>query len=694
MIWCCRREGATMELKSLRQAGDVWPDLAERSGLMSGNRLASAPSSYLRHAADQPIDWYPWGEEAFEAARRANRPIFLSSGAVWCHWCHVMAKESFYDVNVAEYLNHHFVAIKLDRDERPDIDRRYQQAVVAIGGSGGWPLTVFLTPELKPFFGGSYFPPVDRGGRPAFLSVLQAVQKLHAEQPGAAEEFAAKVLGVLQPQLSGGVDELSPDLAVDAGEIMLDQADQEHGGFGFAPKFPMTGAHDFLLRRSICGGNPESAGVVQKTLARMAMGGIHDQLQGGFHRYSTDAGWSIPHFEKMADDNAWLLRNYLDAWMVFNDPLYRDAALGVIRFFREVMSAPEGGFYASQDADVTPDDEGGYFTWTGTELREALDDCEYELLSRFYLHQHGRMHHDPDRHVLSVRRELASVAAEIGLDAGRASGVLASGRAKLLAKRMLRTAPYIDTALYTSLNGLVIGSLLLAGRYLGDEDLCAFARRSLDRICALRYRSGELWHGDGVPAQLEDYVYLSDALIIAYEITASQTWLERAVELMKLCRAHLWDHDAGGFFDTETPLLGLKLKPADDMPHPAPNPIAARVMLRLFLITDDDVWRADAEATLRACIGRSAGHGLHAASTFGMLDALHAGMSLKVHAGPLSAIAVSARQLWLPYVTIRYGADQGMVIPCTMRECFTPIRNVADMAVLKRCRLGDPASQQ
>ena len=296
------------------------------------NRLVKEQSLYLRHAAGQKIEWYPWSEEAFAAARKENKPVFLSSGAAWCHWCHVMARESFEDEQTAKLLNERFICIKLDRDERPDVDRRFQQAVAAMGGGSGWPLNVFLTPEKQPFFGGTYFPPQQRQGRPGFKDVLMAVSDFYSKKKDEAESYAESVLTALKP---GPIDagDLRPEMLDHAERTILSLFDPSHGGFGSAPKFPMPGALEFLLRRFAAGGRPEAGEAARITLSRMALGGFHDQLGGGFHRYSVDEAWIIPHFEKMTDDNAGLLKNYCDGFSLFHDERFKIAAEGISRLY-------------------------------------------------------------------------------------------------------------------------------------------------------------------------------------------------------------------------------------------------------------------------------------------------------------------------------------------------------------------------
>ena len=354
------------------------------------NRLAQEKSAYLRHAADQKIDWYPWSEEAFEKAQKEDKPVFLSSGAIWCHWCHVMAKESFEDDEVAELLNDRYVAIKLDRDERPDVDRRYQQAVTAMGVNGGWPLSVFLTPEKIPFYGGTYFPVTDSFGKPGFKTLLKAMSEFYKTRKDEVYENSRKFHDFLKQQ-SPKKGKVSEVLVGEAIKSIMRGFDKTHGGFGSSPKFPMSGAIEFLLNRYFFTKDQTIEYALKKTLIAMASGGFYDQLGGGFHRYSTDEAWTVPHFEKMTEDNAWLLRNYADAYSLFGDEFFKKVAENIIFFTRSELSRPDGGFYASMDADVTPDDEGGYFTWTDDEVRSTLTADEYAVFSPL-LHAYEKHH--------------------------------------------------------------------------------------------------------------------------------------------------------------------------------------------------------------------------------------------------------------------------------------------------------------
>lgn len=634
------------------------------------NRLANERSPYLRHAAEQPIDWHPWGDEAFNRAAREGKPVFLSSGGVWCHWCHVMAEETFRDPEVAAILNERFISIKLDRDERPDIDRRYQQSVALMGHAGGWPLTVFLTADRRPFFGGTYFPPEDRHGRPGFRKVLRSIADFYAGRRGEAEQYADRVLEALRSDTPTPGDLRAGSLD-SSREAMLAAADREHGGFGTSPKFPMPGALEFLLRRAAAGDRDAEA-VVRRTLDGMARGGFRDHLGGGFHRYSVDEGWFVPHFEKMADDNAWLLRTYTDAFAVLGDPVYGEVSRDIIRFAREVLSDPAGGFYASQDADVAPGDEGGYFTWTEQDLQAALTIEEYEVLQRHFLHERGRLPHDPDKRVLSLVRTPQEVAAALGRDAADLKAVITGGKRKLLAARRLRETPFIDRTLYTSLNGLFITAFLRAFRVLGDQDLRDFALLSLGRILRERWADGVLLHTEGVPAVLDDGIFLAEALAAAYEATGERTWLERATALMDESIARFGD-PAGGFFDTAGDVLGTRLKRIEDVPHPSANAVAAELLLKLGHLTGREGYREAAERTLRAFAGSAGEMVLHAGTYCSSLDAWFRTLTLTVEAPPDSALARAALRLAGMHTAVRYGEDRGRVIPCLNETCFEPV---------------------
>ncbi len=644
------------------------------------NKLVHEQSAYLRHAANQAIDWQPWSDEAFDKAKQENKPVFLSTGAVWCHWCHVMATESFEDEETARLMNALFISIKLDRDERPDIDRRYQQAVAAMGGGSGWPLSVFLTPDREPFYGGTYFPPEDRQGRPGFRKVLVAVHDFYHARNADMREYSRRVMDSLKPEgLQAGT--ISESMINDAEQAMVTRADSVNGGFGNAPKFPMPGALEFLIHRAALNPGSETASVARTMLTAMASGGFHDHLGGGFHRYSVDEAWIIPHFEKMADDNAGLLRNYTDGYAVFKDEHFREVALGIIAFTRDVLSDSDGGFYASQDADVTPADEGGYFTWTVEDFRNCLEPDEFTVLSALFLRESGSMHHDPSKRVLFLQKSVEELARDLGRDAGEVQRIIQQGKEKLLACRRKRTAPFIDNAIYPSLNGMLISAYFHAYSVLGGEEVKGFAVKSLDRILKDRMDQGRLMHTEKIPALLEDYIHLADALIAGYEATAEKGYLKQAERFIDECLEKFFDHENGGFYDTESEVLGTRLKKIEDIPHPSANAVAIRVLLKLAYTTDNHEYRDGAVRSLGLFVDLAQEINVHAGAYFCSLDAFFHMTKLIVEAQPESELARAARALGGgKYTTIVYGDDLGRVIPCSRYECYEPIRDPARLS--------------
>src|SRR5581483_9121357 len=439
-----------------RPAGGASSKRGRRLAHPMANRLADQASSYLRSAAHQPVHWMPWGPEAFERARAEDKPILLDVGAVWCHWCHVMDRESYEDPALAEVANRLFVPVKVDRDERPDVDARYQKAVQAMTGQGGWPLTAFLLPDGRVFYGGTYFPPRDAHGRPAFRRVLEGVAASYRDRRDEALQNAEAVSEWLRR--GSAAREAMPEdawetLLAHAAGHMRDEFDPAHGGFGGAPKFPHPAAHDFLLERALQG-DAAARDVALSTLRAMRAGGVYDQLGGGFHRYSVDAEWIVPHFEKMLYDNAGLLRNYARAAVY--DPSFLETAQEILFFLRDVLAQEGGGFGGSQDADVSLEDDGDFFTWTLEELREAVGDPALAKLmaARYRVQERGDMHHDPRRNVLRVGAGEEALAAAFGLPLDKVHADLARGRALMRAARERRKAPFVDSLCYASWNGM------------------------------------------------------------------------------------------------------------------------------------------------------------------------------------------------------------------------------------------------
>jgi uncharacterized protein len=644
------------------------------------NKLANEKSPYLRHAAHQKIHWYPWSEEAFDKARQEDKPVFLSSGAVWCHWCHVMARESFEDPETADLLNTLYICIKIDRDERPDIDRRYQQALTAMGYRGGWPLSIFLTPDRKPFFGGTYFPPEQRMGNPGFKKVLKTIVEYYRANRNEVSAYSQKLLDLLKPK-HAEEGEINKQLIDKAVENILSVYDPQNGGFGHFPKFPMPGALTFLINRFYLTKTESLGYAARKTLEAMANGGIHDQIGGGFHRYSVDESWIVPHFEKMADDNAWHLRNYTDAYAVFGDAYFRKVAEGIIQFLRDVLSDPEGGFYASQDADVGPDDEGGYFTWTEEDLKRILSNEEYEVLSLHLLHERGAMHQDSSKKVLFVSMDMPEIKQRTGTDMKSIESAIHSGKQKLLAERNKRKPPFIDKTFYTSLNGMLITSCLNASRIIGDRALRDFALKSLKRILQLHFTGGELFHTEGVKAVLDDFISLTEALIAAYEVSGDSLYLKQAEECMAICIRNFWDEKGGGFFDTETEVIGLRLKSIEDMPHPSANAAGIILLLQLYFMTGGKHYQMHAETALKVFSSTAKDSALHAAYYFCALNAFFSMLKLTIHVKPGSTLTSTALAAFIPYLSVVYENDKGFVIPCIDTVCYKPI---ADPDELKK----------
>src|SRR5580692_11605398 len=485
------------------------------------NSLARASSAYLRSAMHQPIEWHEWGPEAFAAARRDNKPMLLDIGAVWCHWCHVMDRESYDDPEIAAIVNEHFIAMKVDRDERPDIDSRYQAAVQAVSGQGGWPLTAFLTPDGKPFYGGTYFPPNDGYGRPSFRRVLLSIANAFKEKNADVVEQAAMVeSAIAQSESFAGRDgRISRSLVDAVEESTFKMFDARHGGFGQAPKFPHPSALDLLIEREardarVGTGTPARPAapaasvslstLILTTLEHMASGGVYDQLAGGFHRYSVDERWVVPHFEKMCYDNSELLKNYVHGYQATGEKFFADVARDIIRWMDEWLSDRErGGFYASQDADINMDDDGDYFTWTLDETRAVLSEEEAQVACLHYdINEIGEMHHNPAKNVLYVRASAEEIAQRLKLARERVKELLASAKMKMYAARLLRPTPYVDKTVYVGWSSMCVSAYLEAAKVLGLEDARRFALRSLDRVLAEAWKPHAAEAGEGARSTL------------------------------------------------------------------------------------------------------------------------------------------------------------------------------------------------
>jgi len=587
----------------------------------------------------QPIRWFEWGAEAFETAKRENKPILLDIGAVWCHWCHVMDRESYDDPEVAKIVNDRFVAIKVDRDERPDIDSRYQLAVSAMTGQGGWPLTGFLTPEGKPFFGGTYFPPLDSYGRPSFKRVLLTLAEAYREKNADVVEQAENVMNMLnRSEGSGGREQerVSPqiiDHIIGSAQSMFDQ---RNGGFGSAPKFPHSSAMDLLLHRLARTGDPDVGNIVVKTLEKMARGGIYDQLAGGFHRYSVDEQWIVPHFEKMSYDNSELLKNYVHAYHATGTPFFAAVAKDIIRWMDEWLSDRErGGFYGSQDADYSMDDDGDYFTWTLDEAKSALTPEEFAVAAAYYdIGETGEMHHNPAKNVLFVKSAIEEIAVRTGMQAERASALLESAKQKMYAARLKRPTPYVDKTVYVNWNGLCISAYLQAASVLGLDGARELALKTLDRILneawdeqrglkhVIAYSDPNAKHRD-TTGFLDDYAFMGIACLDAFEVTGKIRYFETAQKITDYLVARFYDEADGGFFDAPNAGVGAlgaltaPRKPFQDSPTPSGNSASAVLLLRMHALTDESPYRKRAEKTLQVFAGMAEQVGIFA-GTYGI----------------------------------------------------------------------------
>ena len=590
---------------------------------MATNRLAEAGSAYLQSAAHQPIDWYPWGEAAFAAAAASGKPVLLDIGAVWCHWCHVMDGESYENPELAEFLNRHFVCIKVDRDERPDVDARYQRAVQALTRQGGWPLTAFLTPEGEVFFGGTYFPPDGKYGRPGFRSVLEGVLEAYRGRRDQIQAQAQAIRRVLEEDLNeASPGDLTPELLDEAVDQMAQVFDPVNGGFGSQPKFPHPGAISLLLNRWHDQPSDQVRTMIDRTLQGMARGGVYDQLAGGFHRYSVDAKWIVPHFEKMSYDNSELLKGYLDAFALFGTEEYAEVARGIVRWVRDVMADPQGGYAASQDADVGLEDDGDYFTWTREEAAAVLSPEEMEVAAAYYdIGTAGEMQHHPGKNVLFVSATVAAISLRSGRTEEATEALLRSAQEKLRAERARRQAPFIDRTRYTNWNAMMASALLRAGAVLGDDWSRTHALETLSRLRRESREPDAVAHTPGgISGLLDDQVQVASAALDAYEATGDRAWLEWAERLMERVSSDYRDPDGGGLFDTARGrseaegLLPTRAKPVQDTPTPSPNGVAGIVYARLHELTGEVRWQERGEELLRAFAGRARELGLYAAA--------------------------------------------------------------------------------
>lgn len=590
------------------------------------NRLIHEKSPYLLQHAHNPVDWFPWSEEAFEKARREQKPIFLSVGYSTCHWCHVMERESFADPEIAEIMNRDFVAIKVDREERPDVDQIYMSFVQATTGSGGWPMSVFLTPELKPFFGGTYFPKDDAYGRPGFRTVLTKVAQIWRENREgivkSADRVTAALQGIANPDAASKGPLGTPVLDT-AYQQIAGQYDSLDGGFGSAPKFPRPVVFNFMFRYYARTGKKEAREMSLHTLRAMAKGGMHDHIGGGFHRYSTDARWHVPHFEKMLYDQAQLASSYLDAYQITRDPFFAGVARDILAYVLRDMRDAKGGFYSAEDADSLLElgklehAEGAFYVWTADELKKILG-AEIAAVFGFYygVEPGGNVPQQQDiqgelrgKNILVVRHTLAETAKKFARTKKAIEELLAAARQKLFQARSQRPRPLRDDKVLTAWNGLMISALARAGqvlqepRYLQAAEAAAqFLRATLydEQKATLkrRYRTGNA----DIDGFVDDYAFLIQGLLDLYEASFNVHWLTWAARLQEKQDALFWDSTQGGYFSTsgKDPRLLLRVRDAYDGAEPSPNSVAALNLLRLWQMTDREAWREKALKTFAA----------------------------------------------------------------------------------------------
>jgi uncharacterized protein YyaL (SSP411 family) len=702
------------------------PDLEAPTKPM--NALAKARSSYLRSAMHQPIQWQEWGPEAFAQAAREDKPVLLDIGAVWCHWCHVMDRESYEDETLAPLINEHFVAVKVDRDERPDVDSRYQAAVQSISGQGGWPLTAILTPDGRPFFGGTYFPRHDRYGRPGIERLLLTMADAWKSKRDEVLESASSIIAAIEhgEAFAGRNGSLSAAITDKLVRSAIEQFDPHNGGFGAQPKFPHPAALDLLLDAATRKDDRKAREVALVTLTKMADGGIYDHVGGGFHRYSVDEQWVVPHFEKMLYDNAGLLGNYVHAWQSFPYPVFSTVVRETVTWMDGWLSDRQnGGFYGSQDADMTLDDDGDYFTWTRAEATEVLTADELEVAGPYYdIGELGDMHHNPAKNVLHVKRPLETLAKDLNREPAEVTGLLASARAKLARARAARLTPYVDRTVYTGWNAMAISAYLQASAVLQVAGTRDFAIKTLDRILAeawseqdglahvVAYAEGEGGPHVRIPGVLDDYALMVHACLDAWERTLELRYYDAAQMLSTRMQRDFYDATGGGFFDTRVDpeaigALSARRKPLQDTPTPAGNPTAAAALLRLEALNGDAKLREVAEDTLGAFAGIVEHFGLYAGSYGLALERLltlpqqivivgEDDLADAMEAAARERYSVNKTVLRAPAAVLRKGAlppllketltqlpqlqeKAGFAVVCQGTHCLPPVHSVEDL---------------
>ena len=570
------------------------------------NRLIDETSPYLLQHAHNPVDWYAWGPEALERAKAEDKPILLSVGYSACHWCHVMERESFEDPEIAALMNESFVCVKVDREERPDIDSIYMSAVQVMTGRGGWPMTVFLTPDGRPFYGGTYFPPEDRGGMAGFPRVLASMAAAYRENRSEVILTTDRLVQQMQRVSAGSrsVDPLTADVMTQARTRMASEFDDTYGGIGMEPKFPQPMVYEFLLRYHVRHGDPRALDVVEMTLDRMARGGIYDQLRGGFHRYSTDMYWLVPHFEKMLYDNALLAKLYLHAYQVTGNPLYRRVVDETLRYVMAEMTSPEGGFYSAQDAD-SEGVEGKFFVWRAEETVEVLGRDDAEVFNEYFgVTREGNFE---GHSILHVAADPAELARRKSMSEAELADLIERCRTRLLEVRSARVPPDRDDKVLTAWNGLMLGAFAEAGSVLASSEYVGVAERSAAFLLERMRVEGRLLrtYRDGhakLNGYLEDYAFLISGLLALHEATFESRWMRQAIDLAHSMVDLFWDGLSTQFYDTGEDHEALVIRPRDvsDNAIPSGSSMASDMLLRLAIITGEPEMARIASAALRS----------------------------------------------------------------------------------------------
>ena len=570
------------------------------------NRLIHETSPYLLQHAHNPVDWYPWGDDAFTKAKAENKPILLSIGYSACHWCHVMERESFENEQIAALMNELFVSIKVDREERPDLDEIYMNAVQMLTGRGGWPMTTFLTPEGKPFYGGTYFPPEDRGGMPGFPRVLRGVAQAFRDKPDEVATNVRQIITALDrmSQAPASAGTFAPDVIGQAVEAVARAYDSEHGGLGQAPKFPNPGVYELFLRHHAASRSARSLEMVTFTLTKMAQGGIYDHLGGGFHRYSVDAKWLVPHFEKMLYDNGQLLRSYAQAYRVTGDPLFKSVVEESADYLLREMLHSEGGFYSTQDAD-SEGEEGKFFVWTPDEVNRILGEDDGEVFSRIYdVTEEGNFE---EKNILHPILTVEQASKFFRRDRAEMEKLIANAKEKLFAVREQRVKPFRDEKIITAWNGLALSGLAEAIKVSPKPEYIDAAKRTVDFFATKMTRDGFLLHTykDGqakLLGYLDDYAFFAIGLLDLYETIFERSYLERAIELADIMVREFWDETGGGFYYTGNSQEQLisRAKPIFDASVPSGNAMATELLLRLYSFTGNEDYMKRAETVLRS----------------------------------------------------------------------------------------------